>query len=175
MGSTADAIRRLVYIAVMTAILEAAKVALNAIPNVELVTLLVIVFTKHFGWKMTLPAVLIFAFIECTYWGFGTWSVVYFYMWPLLVFLTELVRKQDSLWVYVLLSAAFGLFFGAFCSIATLVIGGWSAAFAWWIAGIPYDLIHGAANLIIAALLFIPLNRALEILSARNGMIKKDS
>ena len=61
------AVRRIVYIAVMTAIMEAAKIALNPVPNVELITLLVIVFTKQFGWKMTLPAVLIFAFIECTY------------------------------------------------------------------------------------------------------------
>lgn len=175
MRENSGAVKRLVYIAVMTAVMEAAKIALNPIPNVELVTLLVIVFTKQFGWKMTLPSVLIFAFIECTYWGFGTWSIVYFYMWPLLVFLTEMTGRQNSVWAYVLLSGAFGLFFGAFCSVATLVIGGLNAAFAWWIAGIPYDLIHGVSNLIIAALLFVPLNRALEILNAKNRMISKDS
>lgn len=164
------AIRRLVYVAVMTAIMEAAKIALNPVPNVELITLLVIVFTKQFGWKMTLPAVLIFAFIECTYWGFGTWSIVYFYMWPLLVYLTHLSRNAESVWNYTVLSAAFGLAFGAFCSIVTLIAAGPAAAFAWWIAGIPYDLIHGVSNFIICLLLFRPLNNALDALKRVNGM-----
>lgn len=164
------AVRRIVYIAVMTAIMEAAKIALNPVPNVELITLLVIVFTKQFGWKMTLPAVLIFAFIECTYWGFGTWSIVYFYMWPLLVLLTHLNRNAESIWNYTVLSAAFGLTFGAFCALVTLAAAGLNAAFAWWIAGIPYDLIHGISNFIICLLLFKPLNNALEALKHVNGM-----
>lgn len=164
------AVRRIVYIAVMTAIMEAAKIALNPVPNVELITLLVIVFTKQFGWKMTLPAVLIFAFIECTYWGFGTWSIVYFYMWPLLVLLTHLNRNAESIWNYTVLSAAFGLTFGAFCTLVTLAAAGLKAAFAWWIAGIPYDLIHGISNFIICLLLFKPLNNALEALKRVNGM-----
>ncbi|MDO5108469.1 MAG: hypothetical protein Q4D59_00930 [Erysipelotrichaceae bacterium] len=164
------AVRRIVYIAVMTAIMEAAKIALNPVPNVELITLLVIVFTKQFGWKMTLPAVLIFAFIECTYWGFGTWSIVYFYMWPLLVLLTHLNRNAESIWNYTVLSAAFGLTFGAFCSVVTLIAAGLKAAFAWWIAGIPYDLVHGISNFIICLLLFRPLNNALEALKRVNGM-----
>lgn len=164
------AVRRIVYIAVMTAIMEAAKIALNPVPNVELITLLVIVFTKQFGWKMTLPAVLIFAFIECTYWGFGTWSIVYFYMWPLLVLLTHLNRNAESSWNYTVLSAAFGLTFGAFCSVVTLIAAGLKAAFAWWIAGIPYDLVHGISNFIICLLLFRPLNNALEALKRVNGM-----
>lgn len=163
-------IRRLVYIALMTAMLEAVKFALNSIPNVEMVTLLVIIFTRQFGWKMTLPATLIFAFIECTYWGFGIWTVTYFYMWPLLVYLTHLNRKADSFWTYVILAAAFGLGFGAFCSLTTLMISGVRAAFVWWIAGIPYDLIHGAANFVICLLLFRPLNNALEIMRTKGGM-----
>lgn len=163
-------IRRLIYIAVMTAILEAAKISLNAITNVELVTLLVIIFTKQFGWRMSLPVVILFAFIECTYWGFGTWSIVYFYMWPLLVFLAHLCRHAESVWTYAALSAAFGLTFGAFCSVLTVFIGGFKAAISFWIAGIPYDLVHCAANFIICVLLYVPLNRALEIMKRKSGM-----
>lgn len=170
MTRTGYSIRALVYIAAMTAIMEAAKIALNAIANVELITLLVIVFTKQFGWKLTLPSVLLFAFIECSYWGFGTWSIVYFYMWPLLVLFTHLVRKNESLLVFAVLSGFFGLTFGAFCSIVTLFAGGWAAAFSWWIAGIPYDIVHGVSNFIICLLLFVPLNRALSILNKKNGM-----
>ena len=41
----------LVLMALLTAILETSKMAMAAIPNVEPVTLLLIVYTLYFGWK----------------------------------------------------------------------------------------------------------------------------
>ncbi len=154
-------VHNIAYIAVMTAVLEAVKIALNSIPNVELVTLLIIIYTLQFGWKISIIVSLLFAFIECLIWGFGTWSIVYFYMWPLLILLTNAFRKSQSPMVFILLSAAFGFAFGALCSIATIFIGGFKMALTWWISGIPYDLIHGFSNLIISAVLFNPINNSL--------------
>ena len=154
-------VRGLVLIAVMTAILEAAKFTLNSIANVELVTLLLIVFTKHFGKEYALPSSLLFALIECIWWGFGIWTITYFYVWPLLVLITDRI-STDELWVHCVLSAMFGLFFGALCSLTTLLTAGPAAALAWWIAGIPYDLIHAAGNLVLCLLLYRPLMKALQ-------------
>ncbi|MCR5793999.1 MAG: hypothetical protein K6G61_01455 [Solobacterium sp.] len=154
-------VRKLVLIAVMTAVLEAAKFTLNSIANVELVSLLLIVFTRHFGKEYTLPAALLFALLECIWWGFGIWTVTYFYVWPLLVLLTDRIRT-DELWVYCTLSAMFGLFFGALCSLTTLLAAGPAAAFAWWVAGIPYDLVHAGGNLVLCLLLYRPLTGALQ-------------
>ncbi|MBR2810334.1 MAG: hypothetical protein IKD69_03045 [Solobacterium sp.] len=151
----------LALIAMMTAVLEVAKFTLNSIANVELVTLLVVLFTLHFTWKLALPCVLLFATLECMWWGFGTWSIVYYYMWPLLVGLTEVFRKKDDFF-FVFLCTMFGLLFGAFCSLLTLVIGGPAAAVAWWVAGIPYDIVHGVSNFVIALVLLKPLRKALE-------------
>ena len=55
----------------------------------------------------------------------------------------------------------FGLFFGLFCSIPYYFIGGPKVGFAWWIAGIPYDLVHCVANFVISVVLFKPLDMAL--------------
>ena len=155
-------VRKMVYIAAMTAILEAAKFALNGIANVELITLLCIVFTKRFGWKMSLPAMLLFAVLECMWWGIATWSAVYFYIWPILVLLTVWIKKAEDPLYYSILSAAFGFLFGMFCSVFTLVTAGWNAAVAWWITGIPYDLVHGVSNFILCLLLYTPLMKALS-------------
>jgi energy-coupling factor transport system substrate-specific component len=160
-GKTGKQIRSLLTIAAMVAIVETGKQLLNALPNIEVVTLLFIVFTKVFGWKKTLAAALLFALLECIWWGFGTWSIVYFYMWPLLVWFTWLIRKQESVWAYALLAGAFGLLFGAFSSVASILLVGFKTAFAWWVSGIPYDLIHGGSNLVICALLYQPLVSAL--------------
>lgn len=47
--------------------------------------------------------------------------------------------------------------FGALCAIPYLFMGGVKTAFAWWVAGIPWDLVHGAANFVIMVTLYKPL------------------
>ena len=56
-----------------------------------------------------------------------------------------------------MLAAAFGLLFGALCTVPYFFIGGPSMAFTWWVAGIPYDLIHCVSNFLICLFLFRPL------------------
>ncbi|MBQ1355239.1 MAG: hypothetical protein IIY72_02015, partial [Solobacterium sp.] len=68
MTDTGRAIRRIVLIAFLTAILETAKFALNAIANVELITLLIIIFTRRFGVRMMLAVCMIFTVLECLWW-----------------------------------------------------------------------------------------------------------
>ena len=34
------------------------------------------------------------------------------------------------------------------CSIPYLFIGGIHTAFAWWVSGIPFDMIHGVSNFV---------------------------
>ncbi len=150
--------RDIAEIGVMIAVLEAAKNALSFLPNVELVTLLIILYTLYFKDKIcyVLSA---FLLLEGCWHGFGLWWVMYAYVWPLLAFLTYLMRKKESAWAFSILAGAFGLFFGALCSLSYLFIGGIRTAFAWWVAGIPYDLIHGASNFILCRVLFLPLKK----------------
>ncbi len=162
MTDTGRLIRRLVLIALLTALLETAKFALNAIANVELITLLVIVLTRKYGGRLMMAVVLLFTLLETLWWGLSIWTATYFYVWPILVLLAALFRKQDTVLFWSILAAFYGLFFGAMCSLTTLVLGGWQAAVAWWIAGIPYDLVHCAANFILCFLLYRPLTGALE-------------
>ena len=162
MTGTGRVIRRIVWIAAMTAILEVSKFALNAIANVELVTLLFMVFTKQFGWKDTMASAFLFALLESMWWGISIWTVTYFYVWPLLVIIAWFTRKEESVLIQSCISGVYGLLFGLLCSLTTLVMSGLNAALAWWIAGIPYDLIHGISNFILCFLLYKPLIRALS-------------
>ncbi|MBQ1901141.1 MAG: hypothetical protein II169_01160 [Lachnospiraceae bacterium] len=140
----------------MVALLEAGKFTLQAIPNVEVVTLLFIVFTASFGLKTILVS---FAFtgLETIWWGINTWNVMYLYIWPLLIVYVYLTRKHASVWFYSISSCIFGLFFGALCSIPYFFIGGPHMMFTWWIAGIPYDILHGISNFAVCLVLYKPL------------------
>ena len=143
------------------AIIEACKMVMQGLPNIEVTSFFVILFTLVLGNKMLLvvPA---FTLIEGCVYGFGVWWVMYLYAWPLLALITWFVRKKDSVMLYSIISGLFGLFFGALCSIPYLFIGGPSMMFSWWIAGIPFDLIHGAANFAIMFLLYKPTRRIMD-------------
>ena len=64
-----------------------------------------------------------------------------------------------------MVSGVFGLFFGMLCAIPYFFIGlagggmanGFRHMFAWWVAGIPFDLIHGASNFALMLVLYRPV------------------
>lgn len=150
------------YLGISLAILEAAKLALDLLPNIEVVTLLFIVYTIFYGRK-TLLVGIGFTVIECLLKGFNIWSLMYLYIWPLLIMLVFYANQHKVGYIfYCILSSFFGLFFGLFCSIPYLFIGGWSMALTWWIAGIPYDIIHCISNFVLCLLLFRPLCSIME-------------
>lgn len=153
--------RDIAVLGLMTASLEAVKLALAFLPNIELVTFLIIVYTVFMGGKALL-AVSAFVILECLIWGFGVWTVMYLYIWPLLAVQVLIFRKQQSVWFYSTLSGVFGLLFGALCSIPYYFIGGPKMGLTWWIAGIPFDIVHGISNFIICLVLFVPLRGALQ-------------
>lgn len=147
-------------IGMMTATLEAGKLALSFLPNIEVVSLFIILYTLCFG-KRTIYAIITFILIEGCLYGFGVWWIMYLYAWPLLSLLTWVFRKYASSLTCSLLSGAFGLCFGALCSIPYLFIGGPHMAFTWWIAGIPYDIAHCIWNFTLCLILFKPLSAVL--------------
>ena len=153
----------------MVAVIEACKFVMASLPNVELTSFWLIIFTLMIGWKIVF-VVPVFILIEGLIYGFGMWWVMYLYAWPMLVLLTWIFRKQDSVWVFSILSAAFGLCFGLLCAIPYFFIGfvdggilsGLIMAFNWWIAGIPWDLVHGVANFVIMLVLYNPVSNVMK-------------
>lgn len=154
----AVSVREIAVIGMMTAALEAAKLAMSFLPNVELVTLLVILFTLFLGGRALL-AVFAFVGVECLIWGLGLWTIMYLYIWPLLSVLVLLLRRHESALFWSIVSGLYGLLFGALCAIPYFFIGGVQTAAAWWIAGIPWDIVHGISNFVLCLVLFTPLRR----------------
>lgn len=160
-SKTKITVRDIAITGMMIATIEVAKNALAFIPNVELVSLLVILFTLYFGKKIlfVIPA---FILLEGCIYGFGLWWIMYLYVWPLLALITYIMRKQDSVWVWAIISGSFGLAFGALCSIPYIVLSGPKAAFAWWVSGIPFDILHCVSNFVLCMVLFKPLSKVMR-------------
>ncbi|NLY47709.1 MAG: hypothetical protein GX059_01615 [Clostridiales bacterium] len=151
----------IVIIGIMSAILIIAQVALSFIPNVELVSLLVILFSLLYGWK-TLFIIYVFVLVEGLIYGFGIWWINYLYVWTILMLAAMLFKKQRSPFFWAILSGTFGLIFGTLCSIPYLFIGGVPMAVSQIISGIPFDVIHCVGNYAVTLALFNPLYRFLE-------------
>lgn len=158
-------IQSIVLIGVMVATLEAAKWALSFIMNVEIVTLLIILYTLFFGRKIFF-AIYTFVLLEGFFHGFGIWWFMYLYVWTILALLTLLFRKQRSVLFWSILSGFYGLIFGALCSVPYFFTGGAATAFGWWVAGIPADILHGVSNFILCLVLFAPLRNVLQKISS---------
>ena len=151
-------LREMILLALFAAMMIATQVALAAIPNVHLVAIFVILAALLFGWK-SLYAVYIFAVAEGLIYGFSMWFINYLYVWTVLAIISILCRNNRSRWFWTALAGIFGLLFGALCSIPYFLVSGWAGGFSYWVAGIPFDLIHCASNTVLTALLLTPLHR----------------
>ncbi len=149
------AARRAAVLGMMGALLVIVQVAISFIPNVELVSLLVIVYALLLGSYAFAP-IYAFVMVEGLIYGFGLWWVNYAYLWAILAGIVLLLRKQKSPYFWAVISGLVGLFFGALCSIPYLFMGGISSALAYWMTGIPFDIAHCIGNAAAVLLLFKP-------------------
>jgi energy-coupling factor transport system substrate-specific component len=159
-------IREAALFGILGALTFAAKVAMAALPNIEPVSLLVMLFAVTFGKKAVYP-IYVYVLLEFTLYGFNLWSINYLYIWLILAVAAWLLRGMTHPLGWALLSGVFGLLFGALCAPVYLVVGGWAYALSWWVSGIPFDLLHCAGNFAIALVLFPPLRRLLSHLYHR--------
>ena len=156
-----SAAHRLVLGGVLVAVLEASKLALSFLPNVELVSLLVILYALEFP-TLVFLILPVFVLVECGVYGLGLWVFMYLYAWPLLAVLARLFHCRQAPLFWALLSGGFGLCFGALCALAYLPVGGPTLFFTTWVSGIPYDLVHCGANFLLCLCLFSPLRRLIK-------------
>ena len=156
----------MVLFASLGALTFALKVCMAFLPNIEPVSLMVMLFAVVFGWKGLYPTY-VYVVLEILYFGLGTWNINYLYIWALLAVAAYFLRKMESPLGWALLSGSFGMLFGALCAPVDVFIGGFGYAAAKWVSGIPFDVAHCAGNFVIALVLFKPLRALLGKLYGR--------
>lgn len=154
-------VRELALFSVLGALTFAAKYVMAMLPNIEPVSLMVMLFAVVFGRKCLYPVYLYVA-MEILFFGLGLWNVNYLYVWLILAVAAYLLRRMESPLGWAMVSGVFGLLFGALCGIVDIFIGGFPYAVTKWISGIPFDIMHCAGNFAIALLLFKPMRQLME-------------
>lgn len=154
---------QIVTIGVLSAILLVGQLGLAFLPNIEIVSTLIILYSQIYK-KQVFSIIFIFVLLEGIIFGFGIWWISYLYIWNILALIVLIFQKIDSAVLWAVISGIFGLLFGALCAIPYLISGGPGAAFAYWSAGIPYDILHCCGNFALTLILYKPLLQLLKYL-----------
>ena len=159
-------VRQIVLFGMLGALIFAAKYVMAFLPNIEPVSLMVMLCAVVFGRKAVYPIAL-YVVMEFMFYGLGLWNINYLYIWAILAIAAGQMRKVQGALPWAILSGTFGLLFGALCAPVDMLIGGFSYAVTKWASGIPFDIAHCAGNFCIGLILFVPLRKLLEKLYIR--------
>jgi len=157
--------------ALLGAIMFCSKKLMESIPNIHLVGMLTMTFTLAFRKKALFP-LYIYVLLDGLFGGFNMWWYPYLYIWTILWGVTMLLpkhmKKKTAVFIYSITCGLHGLAFGTLYSpVQALMMGmDFNAMVAWIVAGLPYDLIHGAGNVVLG-IFILPLSEFLRKLNRR--------
>ena len=160
MAKAVPSLREIVLFGILGSLTFGAKVAMSGLPNIEPVSLMVMLFAVVFGRKCLYP-IYLYVLMEILTYGINLWNIYYLYVWLILAMAALAMRRlKNPLW-WAMLSGLFGLSFGTLCSPANMIMFGFKEGLSWALAGIPFDIPHAIGNFVIALVLFVPLRRLL--------------
>ena len=150
---------------ILAATLECGKLALAAVPNVEVVTLLTALFGYVFGLSGVLASV-VFVCIEPIIWGVGPWIISYFIYWPAVALIFWLLgrRRVTGVVLPTVVAVVLTVFFGVLTSLVEvgLFSGSYDRFFyrfsIYYIRGVWFYLTQTVTNAVVFPLLFKPLS-----------------
>lgn len=159
--------RNMVIYAMLAAITVISKEVLAFLPNIELVSFLLILYALHFDLKGSVLIAILFSFLQMLLYGVGMWTPMYFIVWTLLVVVVYGMKKMLCTETRcAVFSGIFGLSFGFLFSLPYFLISirvGW----IYYLKGIPFDLIHGLGNYILMLVLYRKVNDILAYMTMK--------
>lgn len=163
-------IRQIAFVAIMAGITFASQLLLAGIPNIELVSVILLISALSLRLPTSLTIGFVFVILQGLYWGFADWVIAYLYVWPFFILMGFLLKS----WLITPLRTAFfsgifGLLFGTLFSLQHLVLFGPYAAISYIISGIAFDIVHAIGNFILMLVLFEPLSRVIILVKSKIG------
>lgn len=161
----------LVIFAMLGAILFVSDIAMDFLPNIHPIAMLITVYTLIYRVRALIP-IYVYVFLLGLFNAFNLWWVPYLYIWLFIWAFAMLIPKRASIKVKGVLStivcALHGILFGTLYAPAQAIMFGlnFKGMIAWIIAGLPWDVVHMCGN-IACSLLTIPLYKLLSKLEEK--------
>lgn len=166
---TRRTVKAIALVGVCAATIECAKLALAFLPNIELVTFLIALYSYTFG-VIGVASAVVFVAIEPLIYGIGTWVVSYFIYWPLLALCFFVLGKLKVKSRIILTASALVMtfIFGLISSLVDLgLFSGYTDNFLarfiiYYGRGAVFYALQLACNAVLFPLLFRPMQEKLS-------------
>lgn len=163
----------LAVFAMFAALMFCSKKVMEFLPNIHLLGMFTMLLTVVYRSRALIP-IYLYVLLEGLFGGFTLWWMPYLYIWTVLWGITMLLprnmSKKTAAIVYPVVCGLHGLLFGILYAPAQALLFhlDFRAALAWIAAGLPFDAVHAAGN-VVTGLLVLPLRGVLQKLKKRAG------
>lgn len=142
------------------------RILMSPIPNVQPVTVIIILVGVRMGAKESVFLASVIALSSNLILGNGIWTIYQAIAWSFIGCLGALFSdKLQSLNRLILFAGVSGILFNWLVSVSILHAVGFESLIPYLIVGLPYDLLHVVGNITFMIWFFNPLN---EIISRKN-------
>lgn len=168
--------RRIVIIAVMTALSVAGRFVFAPIPFFKPVTAIVIITAIYLGAEAGFITGAFSAVVSNFYFGQGPWTPFQMFAWGLIGFLAGLLAKRllESKVLFIIFGALSGVVFSFIMDVWTTLWADGTFNIARFIASIttaaPFTVVYMVSNVIFLLLLTKPIGRKLQRLKTKYGI-----
>lgn len=155
-------VRELVTFALLGAVMLVSKVAMEFLPNIHLLSVLIVAYTVVYRQKALYP-IYVYVGLQGLIAGFATWWIPYLYVWTVLwavvMLLPRNLPKKVAIVLYTVLCMLHGLLFGVLCAPAYALVYQmtFKGMLTWIAAGLTFDLLHVFGNGCLAATVTLPM------------------
>jgi hypothetical protein len=161
------ATKNIVLTAMLAATLTSGKLALSFIPNVEIVTLLIVLYSAVFGKKISVTAVVIFCIVEGLLYGFSYWLITYFIYWDALaLFAGILSARTKSVVFFTVYAVVMTVFFGILSSVVDTFFSSSPDPFRFfmirYLNGIAFYVTQIVCNAVLFPVAFLQMRKVFE-------------
>ena len=158
-----DRLRRLIFLTIYGVLMYLSQLLLAALPNIHMVAMLITVVTVVYR-KWALIPIYVYAFLNGMYGIYVLLPYLYIWtlLWAIIMILPRSMPDKIAVPVYAIICGLHGMLFGLLYAPAQALLFGFSLeqTIAWIFAGLPYDLLHCAGN-VVFSLLSVPLIKLL--------------
>lgn len=147
-------VRRLAMLSILTALCYVGRMMFHFIPNVQPVTAVLIILTLTLGMADGFIVAILSIVLTNFLLGMGPWTIAQIASFGVLIVVTGLVmkpfysasKKRNRRILFALFAFFGGLLYGFVISLLTVKMMGITSFWAYYIAGIPFDFMHGMGN-----------------------------
>ncbi|WP_219724287.1 ECF transporter S component [Raoultibacter timonensis] len=171
------ALRQIMPTVVLAALAAAGRILFAALPDFKPVSAIAIIAGAAFGRQAGFMVGALAALVSNLFFGQGPWTPWQMYAWGLIGYFAGVLadrgafEKRPVLYVYGFAAPLlYGFLLNSYYIVGFVHPLTWQTALLAYGAGLPFDLVHGAATVVFLAILYQPWRKKLDRIKRKYGI-----